>query len=95
MMETIKSNKYTDISLLRDENDRYYVRCGEEELFSTKVLAAAETEYAYAVDSRDDKKSLREAERSFYTMQAVRSDSFARRASNARKTGGRGGRGGV
>ena len=35
------------------------------------------------------------AERAHYDMQAVRSDAFARRAANARKKGGRGGRGGV
>lgn len=40
-------------------------------------------------------RELRARECAHYTLQAVRSDAFERRAANARKTGGKGGRGGV
>lgn len=78
-----------------EEGDTFVVRQGEVELVRTKVETLASVTYDEAVAEADPKRETRAKERAFYDMQRARSESFARRASNARKTGGKGGRGGV
>lgn len=78
------------------DDGKYYVIVDGVVVCSTPVLALAEIEYAENVEARNKgARDLLAKEQAYYTMQALRSDSFARRASNARKKGGRGGRGGV
>lgn len=99
--EIIKQNRSLGISIERGtarvpDDNRYHVIVDNEIVYSTKVLAAAEVYYEEQREARSEQARARlAAERAHYDMQAVRSDAFARRAANARKKGGRGGRGGV
>ena len=61
----------------------------------TRVESLAIINYDEAVDEADPKREARAKERAYFDMQRSRSESFARRASTARKSGGKGGRGGV
>jgi hypothetical protein len=61
----------------------------------TKVESLAELTYEEAVNDNDPAAEFRARERAHYDMQAMRSESFAHRAKASRKTGGKGGRGGV
>ncbi|MDV3215243.1 hypothetical protein [Mycobacterium avium] len=93
MSEIIKERR--GVRLVQSADGRFAVIADGDVLVETKVLSYAEMEFDEAVEARDSAKQRRHRERAFYDMQAVRSDSFERRATNARKTGGKGGRGGV
>lgn len=93
MSETI--NEKRGVRLVKLTDGRFAVIADGEVLVETKVESYATIEFNEAVEARDTAKARRDRERAFYDMQAVRSDSFERRAANARKTGGKGGRGGV
>lgn len=67
----------------------------EEELVRTKVESLARLTFEEAAEEADPMREVRAKERAFYDMQRARSESFARRAGHARKTGGKGGRGGI
>jgi hypothetical protein len=68
---------------------------GAKSLVLTGVETLAEITYEEAVREHDPAAEAREGERAHFEMQAMRSESFARRAKTARKSGGKGGRGGV
>jgi len=94
-MNVLRAKPKIGLSLVEQDGQYNVVHAGEI-VCSTRVLAAAEVEYddllaRLTAGSRE----LRARENAHYTMQAVRSDAFDRRAAKARKTGGRGGRGGV
>lgn len=75
---------------------RYHVVVDGVVVHSTRVLTSAEVVFEELAEQRSiEARQRRDRERAHFTMQAVRSDSFARRAAHSRKTGGRGGRGGV
>ncbi|MEU6558852.1 hypothetical protein [Nocardia nova] len=93
MSEPLKSSR--GVQLLRLANGRFQVVADGTVVVETAVDSYANIAYDEAVDARDENKDRRQRERAHYDMQAVRSDSFARRAAAARKTGGKGGRGGV
>lgn len=79
-----------------NENDGVYtVTHGEKELVRTRVESLAKVIWEDEMHEADPARERRERERAYYDMQRARSDSFARRAANARKSGGKGGRGGV
>jgi hypothetical protein len=80
---------------LHDENGVLVVRQGDEELVRTRVQTLANVVFDDATEEADPGRERRAKERAYYDMQRSRSDSFARRAASARKTGGKGGRGGV
>lgn len=90
---TVIKSKF-GVELRQDEEWFTVIRDGDE-LVRTRVLTLAELEYAEAVEAADPKREARAKERAFYDMQRSRSESFARRAASARKSGGKGGRGGV
>lgn len=95
-MTLIKENKKAGVRWeKRDMDGKHVVTAGDDVLVETAVDTLAEMLYKEAVEQRDPAKEIRERERAYYEMQAVRSDSFERRAAGARKKGGRGGRGGV
>lgn len=94
-MNVIRENAKSGVRLVRQDDGRFVVLAGDEVLVETAVDTLATITYDEAVAERDPAKELRARERAHYDMQAMRSESFARRAANARKTGGRGGRGGV
>jgi len=78
------------------DDGRYHVVVDGVVFHSTKVLTSAEVVFDELAERRSaEARERRAREQAHYTMQAVRSDSFARRAAHHRKTGGRGGRGGV
>lgn len=93
MTEVIKERR--GVQLVKLDDGKFVVIADGEPLIETKVESYALIEFDEAVESRDDAKERRDRERAHYDMQAMRSDSFERRAANARKTGGKGGRGGV
>jgi hypothetical protein len=93
MSETIKERR--GVRLVKLVDGQFVVIADGDVLVETKVLSYAEIEFDEAVEARDPARERRHRERAFYDMQGVRSDSFERRAANARKTGGKGGRGGV
>lgn len=93
MSETLKASR--GVQLLRLSNGRFQVVADGTIVVETAVDSYANIAYEEAVEARDEGKERRRRERAHYDMQAVRSDSFARRAADARKTGGKGGRGGV
>jgi hypothetical protein len=94
-VSVLRTRPKIDVSLV-EEDGRYHVVHAGETVCSTRVLAAAEVEYDDLVERLTaGSRELRARENAHYNMQAVRSDSFDRRAAKARKTGGRGGRGGV
>lgn len=90
------------------DDGKYYVIVAREIVFKSASKAAALKAYekhrVVLLEARggepvgepsvDPAEALRR-EREHYDMQAVRSDSFARRAAKADTRGGRGGRGGV
>lgn len=77
-------------------DDRYHVVVDGAVVHSTRVLTSAEIVFDELAEARSAGARQRRArEQAHYTMQAVRSDSFARRTAQTRKSGGRGGRGGV
>lgn len=80
---------------LHDEDGVLIVKQGDDELVRTRVQTLANVVFDDAADEADPARERRAKERAYYDMQRSRSESFARRASNARKTGGKGGRGGV
>ena len=95
MNEVVKRNEATNVEI-RLADGVYFVVADEECLVSTAVFNSAEAEFLHAVEERSEISRRRlVSERSHFTMQAMRSESFARRAASARKTGGKGGRGGV
>ena len=94
-MIVLRENAKSGVKLVRNDAGKYAVLAGDEVLVETGVESLATLTYDEAVEDRDPAKDIRARERAYYEMQAMRSESFARRAANARKTGGRGGRGGV
>lgn len=94
-MNVIRENAKSGVRLVRQDDGRFAVLAGDEVLVETAVDTLAAITYDEAVAERHPAKDLRARERAYYDMQAMRSESFARRAANARKTGGKGGRGGV
>lgn len=96
MFEIVKKSRSFEACIERDNDGLFHVNIEGQEVLVTRVLSLAEITYQEELD-RLNAASLAKlaAERSHFDMQAVRSDSFARRTANARKTGGRGGRGGV
>ena len=96
MTRELRRNNSTDVVLVQSDDGKYHVLAADEEIVCTSVLALAEVEFREAVELRGAAaKAQRTRERSHFEMQAVRSDSYARRATAGRKTGGKGGRGGV
>ena len=95
MSELIRRSEQTGIELSRN-GDLFEVSADGELLVSTSVLNSAEAEFQFEVEQRSEQSKTRlENEKSHFAMQAMRSESFARRAANASKRGGKGGRGGV
>lgn len=94
-MNVLRENAKSGVRLVRRDNGKFAVLAGDEVLVETAVESLATLTYDEAVAERDPAKELRARERAHYEMQAMRSESFARRAAAARKTGGKGGRGGV
>lgn len=94
-MMILRESTKSGVQLVRRGNGKFAVLAGEVVLVETAVESLADLTYNEAVAERDPAKELRARERAHYEMQAIRSESFARRAANARKTGGKGGRGGV
>lgn len=80
---------------LRLDGEWYSVTKDDTEIVRTRVESLAEIDFAEAVEAADPKRDARAKERAYFDMQRARSESFARRATNARKGGGKGGRGGV
>lgn len=93
MNEVIKERR--GVALVKLSNGRFAVIADGEAIVDTSVESYAQIEFEEAVAARDTAKDRRDRERAFYDMQAVRSDSFERRSALTRKTGGKGGRGGV
>lgn len=94
-MTVVKENARADVLWETGDDGRHVVTAGGEVLVVTAVDTLAQMTYEEAVEERDPARLRRERERAHYDMQAVRSEAFERRAANARKKGGRGGRGGV
>ncbi|GIJ50690.1 hypothetical protein Val02_75760 [Virgisporangium aliadipatigenens] len=94
-MTTLRVKPKVGLSLI-EEDGQYHVVHDGAIVCTTRVLAAAEVEYDELLARLTAaSRELRARENAHYNLQAVRSDSFGRRAAKARKTGGRGGRGGV
>ena len=84
------------VELHLDGEGWYRVVLGDgSEVVRTRVESLAVISYDEAVAEADPKREARAKERAYFDMQRARSESFARRAVNARKAGGKGGRGGV
>lgn len=94
-MITPRRNVRADVALLVEPDGVFVVLAGEEVLVRTRVDTLATLVFDEAVEARDPSRATRARERAHYEMQAMRSESFARREASARKRGGRGGRGGV
>lgn len=94
-MTTIKENPRAGVCWELGDDGKHTVAVSGEIVVHTAVESLARITYEEAVAERDPARRLREKERAHYDMQAARSESFARRAANARKKGGKGGRGGV
>ncbi|WP_336670099.1 hypothetical protein [Tsukamurella sp. USMM236] len=94
-MKLIKEHDRAGVRWELSDEGKHVVTAAGEVLVITVVDTLAEMTYDEAIEERDPVRRLRERERAHYDMQAVRSDSFARRAANSRKKGGKGGRGGV
>lgn len=94
-MRVIREHTRSGVQLVQLDDGKFAVIAGDQVLVETSVESLADLTYEDAVSERDPAKEIRARERAHYDMQAMRSESFARRAANARKTGGKGGRGGV
>lgn len=95
MTEPLRRNDRTGIEL-REDGGKFVVLVDGDEVVRTGVLSSAEAEYAFQVEQRSEvARRTAENERNHYAMQAMRSESFARRAALGAKKGGKGGRGGV
>lgn len=94
-MTLVKENARANVRWEQGGDGKHVVTAGDEVLVVTAVDTLAKMTYEEAVEERAPARRRRERERAHYDMQAVRSEAFERRAANARKKGGRGGRGGV
>ena len=101
MTEIIKQNKALRVAvgltaLTESGPARYDVIVDGEVVESTTVLALAEAVYREHCEERAAPARQRLArEMAHRDIQAVRADAFDRRSAASRKSGGRGGRGGV
>jgi hypothetical protein len=96
MRRVVRESAALDLHLIHGDDDYFEVVHAGTVLQRTKVQALAEIIYQETHERVGEGFALlRQRERDHYTMQAVRSDSFARRSSKVQKKGGRGGRGGV
>ena len=73
----------------------FLVLADGEVLVHTKVESYATIEFDEPVDARDQGRARRVRERAFYDLQTMHIDPSEQRAANARRAGGKGGRGGV
>lgn len=94
-MNVLRENLKSGVRLVRLDTGKFAVLAGDEVLVETGVETLATLTYDEAVADRNPAKEMRARERAHYEMQAVRSESFARRTEKSRKKGGKGGRGGV
>lgn len=101
MSEIIKQNRALKVTIELESSAgskgvMYHVCVDGEIVESTPVLALAEVVYRENCEERSAPARKRlEREMAHRDIQAVRADAFDRRASADRKSGGRGGRGGV
>lgn len=91
----VRENNRAEVRWEKRDDGKHIVTAGGVVLVVTAVDTLAKVTYEEALAERDPARLLRARERAYYDMQAARSDSFERRTANARKKGGRGGRGGV
>jgi hypothetical protein len=93
----IKHSKALRVSIEQSTDDgNYHVVVDGLIVESTPVLALAEVIYQEQSEARAaPARELLAKEMAHRDIQAVRADSFDRRAATGRKRGGRGGRGGV
>jgi hypothetical protein len=100
MGEVIKSKPKLGLSIeigtSEIPNDgRYHVLVEGVVVYSTKVLAAAEAEFDDLVlQKTSSSRSQLAREQVHFALQAIQSESAFQRAARAKKTGGKGGRGG-
>lgn len=95
-MNVVKESRTAGVALLLDQDaGEWIVLVRGAEFLRTRVESLARITYDEQRETNDPARESRARERAHYEMQAVRSDSFARRAGQARKKGGKGGRGGV
>ncbi|QLQ09271.1 MAG: hypothetical protein HZY75_01365 [Nocardioidaceae bacterium] len=94
-MKVVKENRRIDVRWVLHDDGKHEVTFGDQSLVVTAVETLARITYEETLVEHDPAKELRARERAHYEMQAMRSESFARRAKAANKKGGKGGRGGV
>lgn len=95
MSRTIKAKPKIRLSI-EEEGGQYLLVHAGTVVHSTRVLAAAEVKYDELLEQLTAaSRETRARENAHFSMQAVRSEAFERRAARSRKQGGRGGRGGV
>jgi hypothetical protein len=95
-MIVVSESRAAGVALLQDqEAGEWIVLVRGAEFLRTRVESLARLTYDEQREAGDPARERRARERAHYEIQAVRSDSFARRADLSRRKGGRGGRGGV
>ena len=96
MSQFERSTKDNVVQLVRDPKGRYGVIVAGEVVFNSRVLSAAEIYYAEEVEKHKAQSRQRLVkERAHFDMEALRSESRARRRASALRKGGKGGHGGV
>src|SRR5579875_2164210 len=98
MSELIRSTNDEAVQLRVEPDGQFVVRVAGDIIFATRVRSAADIYYEEEAEKRRSQSPKRQRlakERAHFDMQAVRSDSFARRSAHQQKKGGKGGRGGV
>jgi hypothetical protein len=94
--EVMRSTQDEAVQLLKEVSGRYVVLAAGQTIIETGVLSAAEIFYEEEVEKRKSKsRAILVRERAHSDMRAILSDSSARRSLQARRKGGKGGKGGV
>jgi hypothetical protein len=96
MAEVMRSSKDDVVQLTKGADGRYTVVASGAAIINTSVLSAAELIYDEEVDRRKSRsREIMAKERAHSDMRAMMSESSLHRGLQARKKGGKGGKGGV
>jgi len=94
--QTVKGRPRYGVVLELDRDGTYHVLVDGEVTFSSRVLAAAEIAYDDALEPRSRQaRELRAKEKAYFAAQAVATEAARKKAAAAKRSGGKGGRGGV
>jgi hypothetical protein len=96
MNQIVKAKPRHGVVLELDGDGIYHVAVDGEVTYSSRVLAAAEIAYEDALEPRTrPARELRAKEQAHFAATAIAADAARQKAAAAKRSGGKGGKGGV